>query len=60
MNTTHLLTPSGMTARIYAHDRGMTYEQAEPHIRADYERRYKDSDSTWDQVKDAARDSWGH
>lgn len=44
--------------RMYAHDRGMTYEQAEPHIRSDYERRYKDSDSTWDQVKDAVRDSW--
>lgn len=43
--------------RAYGLNRGMTYEQAEPELRAEYERDNRDG-LGWDDVKDAARDAW--
>jgi len=43
--------------RLYGLDRGMSYDQAEPEIRSRYERDHHDGLS-WDNAKDAIRDSW--
>lgn len=44
----------------YGRDRGMTYEEAEPHIRSEYESHYRDKDKepVWDKAKDAIKDAW--
>ncbi|NEP18787.1 MAG: glycine zipper family protein [Leptolyngbya sp. SIO4C1] len=42
----------------YGLTRGMTYEQAEPHIRSDYERHHGNSGLGWEKAKHAAKDAW--
>ncbi|MEB3356024.1 MAG: hypothetical protein VKK04_04810 [Synechococcales bacterium] len=42
----------------YGIDQGMTYEQAEPHLRSEYERRHGSSGLAWDKAKYAAQDAW--
>lgn len=40
-------------------DRGMTYNQAEPHLRQDYESKYGSNGRLgWEKAKHATRDAW--
>jgi len=39
-------------------DQGMTFSQAEPHLRKDYESRYGDRRLGWDKAKYAIQDTW--
>ncbi|MEB3214106.1 MAG: hypothetical protein VKL39_22350 [Leptolyngbyaceae bacterium] len=42
----------------YGRDRHMLYEDAEPHIRQDYERHHGNSGLSWDKAKHAIKDAW--
>lgn len=37
---------------------GMTYDQAEPHLRRDYETRHSGARLGWEKAKHATRDAW--
>ena len=39
-------------------DRGLNYDQAEPHLRQDYEGRYGNGRLAWEKAKHATRDAW--
>lgn len=39
---------------------GMTYEQAEPHLRSTYEAHYANSRLSWENASPAAKDAWLH
>jgi len=41
----------------YAKD-GLTYEDAEPHLRARYEQEYGSSRLGWDKARHASQDAW--
>ncbi len=43
---------------LYSFNRGMTYEQAEPQIRSEYERNYGNSGLGWEKAKYAVQDAW--
>lgn len=38
--------------------KGMTYDEAEPEMRAEYERQYSSNRLGWDKAKLASRDAW--
>jgi hypothetical protein len=40
------------------YDRGLTYDQAEPHLRQSYEENYGDDTLAWEKAKHATRDAW--
>lgn len=42
----------------YGFNRGLTYEQAEPQIRSEYERSYGHTGLAWDKAKYAIHDAW--
>ena len=45
-------------ARGRAQHRGRTFDEAEPELRAEYERNRGNSPLTWDQSRDAVRAAW--
>jgi hypothetical protein len=40
------------------YDQGLTYAEAEPHLRQSYEERHVNSSLAWEKAKHATRDAW--